>query len=266
MDQRPVLFLDSGMGGIPYCRHFGLRNPGETLVYIADCQNFPYGQREKQELAILLSNLVEKTIRLIDPKIFVIACNTATISALEHLRRLFPLVPFVGTVPAIKPAILASKTKNIGVLGTGRTIDDPYIRELAALFGPCELHGIAAPELVDFVEKRLSRASIDEKKEIARSFIERFRSQKVDVLVLGCTHFLFLLDEFRDAGLPDILVIDSLDGITRRIESLLDADDGKLRSQKNPAKNRLLLTGTDIPDSSWQNHASELDFYLGLLE
>jgi glutamate racemase len=139
MDTRPVLFVDSGIGGIPYCRDFHERNPGERVVYLADRLRFPYGRREKAELVSILIALMEQLIPAVDPKITVLACNTATVSALEALRERFPSLPFVGTVPAGKPAALASTTGKVGVLGTERTIEEPYIRRLAAENGGCEI-------------------------------------------------------------------------------------------------------------------------------
>ena len=264
MNNRPVLFLDSGIGGIPYCRRFKENNPQETLCYLADRLHFPYGTRKREELVSILATLTEKLVTTVDPKIIVLACNTATVSALAELRQSFPGLPFVGTVPAIKPAMLASKTGNIGVLGTERTIEDPYIRRLAG--GACTIKGIAAPELVEFVEHRFISADEKEKSEIAREYIGRFRASGVDAVVLGCTHFLFLLEEFRKEAAPDITVFDSVDGIARRIESLLD--ENKLRAEENstPIQNKFLLTSCEPADSSWQGWAEQLGFRLSLLD
>jgi glutamate racemase len=125
MDTRPVVFFDSGIGGIPYCSHFHSHNPYEPLVYLADRFHFPYGKRERAELVSVLIDLFSKIISLENPKIAVLACNTATVSALAELRDRFPGLPFVGTVPAVKPAVNATKTGKVGVLGTERTIEDP---------------------------------------------------------------------------------------------------------------------------------------------
>jgi glutamate racemase len=265
MDKKPVLFLDSGVGGIPYCRNFLRRNPAETICYLADRRNFPYGTRGREELAAILAPLMEKLVSAVNPKIAVLACNTATVSALAELRLRFPGLLFVGTVPAVKPAMQASKTGKVGVLGTARTIEDPYIHDLAG--GACEIYGVAAPELVEFVEKRFFIADEKEKCKMAGMFIEPFRTAGADTLVLGCTHFLFLLDEFRREAAPSIKVFDSIDGITQRIESLLDDNGGALRAAENiPHENLLLLTGTEALDNMWQNLAEQLGFRLSLLD
>jgi glutamate racemase len=257
----PVLFLDSGIGGIPYCRHFHQRNPGVPVVYLADRLYFPYGKREKGELVAILTRLMEQITGVLDPKIMVLACNTATIAALAPLREHFPSTPFVGTVPAVKPASFASKTGKIGVLGTEFTIAESYIRELAAKYGS-EIVGIAAPDLVDFVECR--NTSEEDKQTMIRQYMDRFRSAGADVLVLGCTHFLFLVDEFRREAAPDITVFESLEGISLRVESLLAKMPPK--DGEGTVKNRLLLTGDSVPDPSWTGWANYLGFDLGLLD
>jgi glutamate racemase len=274
MDNRPILFLDSGIGGIPYCRDFLKRNARETVCYLADRENFPYGPRPKEEIASILISLTEELLVKTSPKLAVIACNTASISALSPLRQEFPRLPFVGTVPAVKPAANASKNGKTGVLGTERTIRD--IRTLNLETGSCEIFGVAAPELVEFVEKGIDTADEKEKIEIVKKYVNIFREQEIDALVLGCTHFLYLLDEFRREAEPQIKIFDSLEGITNRIEFLLNENDGALRSQKDCAQfscaqsfcahtRKFILTGIQPPDSSWINRAKASGFDLCLI-
>ena len=268
MDNRPVLFIDSGIGGLPYCSDFIKHNPQEEVCYLADQKNFPYGQCTKEELSSILTALTEKLLKKIDPKIAVLACNTASVCALESLRQNFPQIPFVGTVPAIKPAAKFSLTGKIGVLGTARTIEDPYIQNLAKDY---EIFGVAAPELVEFVEQRLDKASETERTQIVKKYIELFSSKGADTLVLGCTHFLHLLEEFkREASnsscVPSIKIFDSQDGVTKRIEFLLNENNGALRASNNfKGAHRLFLTGTPSADALWQNRAQNMNFKLCLL-
>jgi len=196
----------------------------------------------------------------------VLACNTATIAALAELRACFPDLPFVGTVPAVKPAALASKTGKIGVLGTELTVNQPYIRELALRFGNGEIHGIAAPELVEFVEGRFHSAAPDEKRNFVKGYLDRCRAEGVDTLVLGCTHFLFLLDEFRLEAAPDITVFDSVTGISKRIEALLEGQKKESDGDRARGQNRILLTGPAVPEPSWVSLAGRLGFGLSLLD
>jgi len=267
MDNRPILFIDSGIGGLVYCRDFIKRCPQEDVRCLADRENFPYGQREKDELAQILVSLTEKLIKNINPKIIVLACNTAAVSALEPLRQNFPNIPFVGTVPAIKPAANASKTGKIGVLGTARTINDPYNQHLVDECGKdCGIIGIAAPDLVEFVEQQFDKADKIEKTAIVKKYIDIFRAKGADTLVLGCTHFLHLLEEFQNEASPSIQIFDSLDGVTKRIEHLLDENNGLLRaSSSSKPEYKLLLTGKEPPDSIWENRAQDLGFKLSLI-
>ena len=271
MTKQPVLFIDSGIGGIPYCDHFHRRNPGESIVYIADRRHFPYGKRERNELLAILSALTEQAVKKFNPKIAVLACNTAGISALSGLRERFPGLPFVGTVPAVKPAILATKTGKIGVLGTELTVRESYIKELADENGGGNVFGIAAPELVEFVEERAASASTDEKIQTVRGYVNRFRAAGVDVLVLGCTHFVFLIDEFKQEASPDITVFDSIKGVTQRVESLLaetgnGGEDTAVNDEPRRTNNRLFLTGSAPPEPSWVYLADRLGFSVSLLE
>ena len=271
MEKQPVLFLDSGIGGIPYCRHFLKRNTGENIVYLADRRHFPYGRRNKNELTGILGPLIEQLIQTFNPKIAVLACNTATLAALSDLRDRFPALPFVGTIPAVKPAALASKTGKIGVLGTELTIKEPNIRELAARYGNNKIIGIAAPELVKFIENNLFTATEETTQHMVRDYLSRFRAAGADTLVLGCTHFLFLQEDFQQEAAPDITVFDSLMGITLRIESLLGAGLLHEKNRKKstaPSKRQgcLLLTGPEPPEPSWAHWADHLGFQLSLLE
>ncbi|MCL2759531.1 MAG: glutamate racemase [Treponema sp.] len=267
-ENKPILFIDSGIGGLPYCNDFLKHNPGEEVCYLADRANFPYGQREKEELSSILISLTEKLLKTINPKIIVLACNTASVSALDTLRKKFPNVPFVGTVPAIKPAASASTSGKIGVLGTARTINDPYSQNLAEdCETKCEIFGVAAPELVKFIEQQFDKSTEKEKKEIVKKYIDIFRAEGADTLVLGCTHFLYLLEEFKTEAAPSIKVFDSLEGVTKRIEYLLDENNGALRAEIDfQPLHWLLLTGAETSDTSWQERAKALDFALCMLD
>jgi len=264
---RPVLFIDSGLGGIPYCGDFSKRNPDEEIYYIADRENFPYGPRAKEEIISILTELTEKLIKNLNPKIIVLACNTASLCALSSLRQSFAHIPFVGTVPAIKPAANACKSGKIGVLGTERTIEDIHSLNIAGLSeNDREIFGVAAPELVLFVEQRFEETDENEKKETVKKYIDIFRAAGADTLVLGCTHFLYLQQEFRRQASPFIKIFDSLDGITKRIEFLLDENSSALRAEKKLKKeNCILLTGTQPADSAWQNRARKIGFGINLL-
>ncbi|MDR1073837.1 MAG: glutamate racemase [Treponema sp.] len=249
----PLLFFDSGIGGLPYFKRFWERNSGVRAIYIADREHFPYGHKTREEITGILIRLAAGLLKHVEPQAAVLACNTASVSALDALRETFPSIPWVGTVPAIKPAALASKTRCVGVLGTDRTIEDPYIMELAKKYGPdAKIVGLAAPDIVRFVEEGGERAPEVEKERMASPYIERLRVAGADTLTLGCTHFLLLLDTFRRLAAPDIAVFDSVEGVVRRIEDVLESAPNR---RQRTAGAVLLLTGSAPIESLWRKRA-----------
>jgi len=268
----PVVFIDSGIGGLPYCRDFLDKNPHEEVCYVADRQHFPLGPRKKEEIETILISLTEKLLKFLMPKIIVLACNTATVSALDLLRRRFPGILFVGTVPAIKPAALATKTGIVGVLGTERTIEDPINYQIVKdVRNDCRIFAVAAPDLVEFVEHHIDTSSETQKTEIVKKYINFFINEGADTIVLGCTHFLHLLDIFkREAALyGSVTIFESLDGIVKRIEFLLDDNNGALRAKNNHVpERRLYITGTcgeassgaEPSEAIWQKFSKDHNF------
>jgi glutamate racemase len=255
---RPLVFLDSGIGSLPYAGLFHSRNPSEQVICLADRAGFPYGPKTKEELICRLAFLTEGLIALYDPAVLVLACNTATVSALSFLRERFPGLPVVGTVPAVKPAVLASRARRIGVLGTERTVEDPSIASLAGRYGPgCAVLGEAAPVLVEFVEHRYAASSRAERLEAVSPWIEKFRAAGADAVVLGCTHFLLLLDEFREACGKDLGVYHSMEGISRRVESLLGGGGGRPGAGGRPL---LAVTGERPLETYWNEMAALFGF------
>lgn len=210
------LFIDSGSGGLPYLSYLLEHFPGYTSVYIADTKNFPYGEKSKDEIINAITDLIKRLLECFDPKIIIIACNTISVTALDILRSTFPL-SFVGTVPAITQAVKLSQNKRIGLLATENTISSPYIDSLFSDFA-CEFTLVKRgdPELVSFVEKSFQNAHSEEKKRALEPAISFFKAQNIDVLVLGCTHFVHLLDEIRQMAPHSWQIIDSRSGVINR--------------------------------------------------
>jgi glutamate racemase len=243
-----------------------LRNPDVRVIYAADCANFPYGAKSRDALEKILDALVRDLDALFRPRLAVLACNTASVSALAALRGRFPGIRWVGTVPAVKPAVNASRKRHIGVLGTARTIADPYTEGLLRRYGPdCRLTGIAAPELVDFVERGGDGAGLDEQIRQVEPYVAGFRKAGADSVVLGCTHFVFLRGAFESlsgAEKPEeaVRIFDSVGGVVSRAESLLEKSGAPPASGEGegPAgagrRNLLVLTG-DGPRDRWLKRA-----------
>jgi glutamate racemase len=264
MDNRPVLFIDSGLGGIPYAHFFHSQNRGEKIIYVADRANFPYGPKSKETVIEIVLSLVRKLVCRHEIKILAVVCNAASVSALPALRGEFPGLPIVGTVPAIKLAVQASRKRRIGVLGTQRTIEDPYIAELAARYGPdCVVLPETAAELVDFAERRWFASDREERLLAVKPWMEKFRAKDVDAIVLACTHFLLLLEEFRIAAGNDLLVFDSVEGVSRRIEFILDEKGLRSGFEKNANAPLIMVTGEEALESYREQLAVSFGFTLG---
>ncbi|WP_332818366.1 glutamate racemase [Sphingopyxis sp.] len=220
----PILFFDSGLGGLTVLGPTHALLPTAPIVYAADYAGLPYGQKSEAELAARVPALLGRLVERYQPRLAVIACNTASTIALAHVRAALDL-PIVGTVPAIKPAAELSKSGVIGVLGTEATVRQPYVDDLSARFAAGKTvlrHG--SPGLVTGAEAKLRGEEIDPAT-IARA-IAGLRDQPggnaMDVIVLACTHFPLLQAELQAAAGPGVQLIDGASGIARRVAVLTE--------------------------------------------
>jgi glutamate racemase len=222
MTPDPVAFLDSGVGGLPYLAHARSFLAGRRFVYVADREHFPYGEKSRTEIVEAALSVAERLISRENPGLVVVACNTMSVVALADLRARFA-VPFVGVVPAVKPAASLSRRKRVGVLATRRTVEGEYLHELIQRHAAgCEVVSLSSGGLVEFVEKDLYRAGQREREERVQQEVERFTSEGIDALVLGCTHFLHLEKEFRSLlAARKIMLVDSRDGVSRQARRVL---------------------------------------------
>jgi glutamate racemase len=214
----PLLFFDSGVGGLSVLQPTRELLPKAPIVYAADNGGFPYGKRSEAEIASRVPALLGRLVERFHPRLAVIACNTASTIALEHVRSALDL-PVVGTVPAIKPAAEISKTRVIGVLGTEATVRQPYVDDLAGKFAAdCTLIRHGSPELVELAEAKLAGedVGVDSVKAAVQSMFDAANGEKIDTIVLACTHFPLLADELR-AAFPGVTYVDGGPGIARRI-------------------------------------------------
>jgi glutamate racemase len=220
----PILFFDSGVGGLSVLAPTRGLLPDAPIVYAADSAGFPYGKRSEAELASRVPALLGRLVERFRPRLVVIACNTASTVALEHVRSALD-VPVVGTVPAIKPAAEISKTRVIGVLGTEATVRQPYVDDLAARFAAdCTVIRHGSPDLVAIAEAKLAGLAVDPAALAAaiRPMIDQPRGAAIDTVVLACTHFPWLADELA-AAMPGVTLVDGGPGIARRIAALTQA-------------------------------------------
>ena len=214
----PLLFFDSGVGGLSVLAPTRALIPYAPIVYAADNAGFPYGTKSDIELADRLPALLGRLVERFCPRLAVIACNTASTIALDHVRAALD-IPVVGTVPAIKPAALLSKTRVIGVLGTEATVRQPYVDDLAARFAAdCTVIRHGSPELVAIAEAKLAGEAVDPESVAAavRPMLGQPRGEEIDTIVLACTHFPLIADELGMA-MPGVKFVDGGPGIARRI-------------------------------------------------
>ena len=226
-DPRPILFFDSGVGGLSVAAPTRALLPAAPFVYVADSAGFPYGTRDEAEIAGRVPALLGRLAERYRPRLIVIACNTASTIALGAVRAALD-VPVVGTVPAIKPAAAMSDTRVIGVLGTRATVRQPYVDDLAARFaGDCLVlrHGSAA--LVDMAEGALAGTPAPARR-VAGELNGLFGQpggERIDVVVNACTHFPLLQRELAAAAPAAVRFVDGGPGIARRVAHLTQGSD-----------------------------------------
>ena len=217
-----VLVFDSGLGGLTVLREIAALRRDLKLVYAADDEVFPYGRLADDALIARVSSVMDDLIARYKPALAVIACNTASTLTLPVLRAKHT-IPFVGTVPAIKPACALSKTKRISVLATPGTVKRDYTRALIAEFaGDCQVDLIGSQWLAPLAEAYLrGEEATDEQiaKEIAPAF--RDDGAKTDTIVLACTHYPLLLDRLKQLAPWPVTWVDPAPAIARRVASLL---------------------------------------------
>jgi len=217
----PLLFFDSGVGGLSVLEPTRQLLPTAPIVYVADSAGYPYGTKSEAEIASRVPALLGPLVERFRPRLAVIACNTASTIALDHARAALTL-PIVGTVPAIRPAAEMSKTRVIGVLGTEATVRQAYVDDLGAKFASdCTIIRHGSPGLVRLAEAKLAGdpVSLEAVRLAAEPLFEQPGAGKMDVVVLACTHFPLLHDELN-AAFPGIAWVDGGPGIARRIAHL----------------------------------------------
>ena len=231
-----VLAFDSGFGGLTVFRPLAAARPDIDLIYLADDAMFPYGRLGDAALVARVSEIVGAAIAQFAPDLVLIACNTASTLALAPLRLAHPATPFVGTVPAIKPAAAASRTRRISVLATAATVARDHTRQLIADHaGGCFVDLVAAPNLAAQAERHVRGQAIDAAlvdREIGPAFVDA-EGRRTDAVVLACTHFPLLLDVLRERARWPVAFVDPGEAIARRVNSLLPPAEGRAKGARS---------------------------------
>lgn len=243
MDNRPIGVYDSGFGGLSVWRELYRALPDESLIYLGDGKNCPYGSlpeeriREYAEQSVW--ELVERGCKLV-----VVACNTATAAAITYLRERFSQIPIVGLEPAVKPACQMTKSRKVAVVATERSLGSEKFRRAVERYGEgVEVIKAVGEGFVEAVEsdQELSPAT----RQKVEAVIEPLIKSGVDVIVLGCTHYPFLKSVIRNVvGERGVQIIDSGEAVEKRVESLLDKYDIRA-SEENDAQYEFLTFADD---------------------
>jgi glutamate racemase len=231
-----VVVFDSGLGGLTVYREVVKLLPGASYVYCADDVCFPYNELDEAALITRVLAVMRAVEQRYNPDLVVVACNTASTVALPALRQRFE-VPFVGTVPAVKPAAAASRSKLISVLGTEATVQREYtlglIRDFAA---GCEVTRVGSTRLASIAEADLRGEAVDDgeiEREIADCFVEK-DGKRTDVVVLGCTHYPLLLERLQRLARWPVEWLDPAPAIARRVADLLDGVEAEASAPGGP--------------------------------
>jgi len=249
LDNPTILVFDSGLGGLTVYREIARTRPDARYVYAADDALFPYGAVAEERLVARALDLMERLVADHRPDLVVIACNTASTIVLPSLRARLS-VPFVGTVPAIKPACSASKTKRVSVLGTEATVKREYTRALIREFAAdCQVTLVGSAKLAALAEAALAGDTIDDAAitaEIAPCFVDD--GARTDTVVLACTHYPLLGDRLARLAPWPVRFVDPAPAIARRVVELI----GPARNGHTPAAPEIVFTsGRTPPRALW---------------
>ncbi|WP_067029215.1 glutamate racemase [Allomuricauda sp. CP2A] len=216
---RPIGIFDSGVGGTSIWKEIKKMLPHEDTIYLADSANAPYGEKSKEEILQLSIKNTEFLVQQ-NCKLIVVACNTATTNAIDYLRTHYK-IPFIGIEPAIKPAALHTKTKKVGVLATKGTLSSSLFHNTSKLFA----EGITVVEqegkgLVELIETGQTNSVVT--RGLLLSFLRPMLDQNIDCLVLGCTHYPYLIPLLKDILPEHITIIDSGEAVARQTMAVLE--------------------------------------------
>lgn len=241
MNNNAIGIFDSGIGGTSIWKEINTLLPNENTIYLADSINAPYGVKSKEEI---LQLSIKNTELLLSEgcKIIVVACNTATTNAIDYLRKNYN-IPFIGIEPAIKPAALQSQSKKIGVLATKGTLSSSLFQNTSVIHAS----GIQILEqegtgLVSLIEQ--GEVASEHTKILLKNYLELMIQDGIDCLVLGCTHYPYLIPALKEILPKNVKIIDSGEAVAKQTKSILEKNDLQNTSE-NKSKHRF-YTNTEV--------------------
>lgn len=236
MDNSPIGIIDSGVGGLTIASVLAKKLPNESIIYLADCANCPYGGKTPEEIYKLSKKMIDLLLKR-GAKLLVVACNTITVTCIGRLRKDYPSSPIVGIVPVIKTASERTRSGKIGVFSTQTTAESRYQKDLIEKFAKeREVINVGSSDLVPLIEAR-NFEGIDQ---VLPRELEPFISSGIDTLALGCSHFPLIKEKIQKI-LPHVLILDSSEAVCRQAGRIL-ANNVILAKESSP-KYSFLTTG-----------------------
>ncbi len=243
MNTFPIGIIDSGLGGLSIWKEIVYQLPNESIVYIGDHRNLPYSNKKISQIRKYVEKLIHYLI-LHDVKLIVIACNTATVAGIEWYRKKFPSVPIIGVVPVVKTASEISKSKRFMVLSTSFTARSTYQKKLIQTYAAdCKVYSMGIGNLVSAIESGDS-GSLKIRKLLEKKILPVLH-KGIDVIVLGCTHFPFVVQSIRDIVGEDIVIVDSGSAVARHVKRILHSRN-ELSFVDNPSNNFFTTGDKDL--------------------
>ncbi len=231
IDNRPIGIFDSGIGGTSIWAAIHHLLPNEKTIYLADSKNAPYGQRSKAEIIELSKKNTEFLLKM-DCKLIVVACNTATTNAIQELRAKYK-VPFIGIEPAIKPAATNSKTQTIGILATQGTLNSELFHKATELYHNTKIIEQVGHGLVPLIEN--GEINSPKMTQLLQSYLRPMVEANIDYLVLGCSHYPYLIPQIKKILPENIHIIDSGEAVAKQTQKVLQEKIGFTSKEKNEA-------------------------------
>ena len=220
-NKNPIGLFDSGVGGTSIWKEVHALLPNESTIYLADSKNAPYGQKTEEEI-IALSKKNTEILLNDNCKIIIVACNTATTNAIKVLRATYD-IPFIGIEPAIKPAALHTKTQKIGILATQGTLNSALFHQTVSLYSDVKVVEQIGYELVQLIE---SGAMHSEKMtQLLNDYLIPMVAEDIDCLVLGCTHYPYLIPQIKKIIPNHIKIIDSGEAVAKQTKHILEVNN-----------------------------------------
>jgi glutamate racemase len=243
-NNEPIGIFDSGIGGTSIWKEIHDLLPNEKTIYLADSKNAPYGQKSKKEIIALSIKNTDLLLKM-GCKLIVVACNTATTNAIRELREQYD-VPFIGIEPAIKPAVANSKTQIIGILATQGTLNSELFNKAAEMFRNTKIVEQVGHGLVQLIENGNMNSA--EMTKLLNSYLTPMIEANIDFLVLGCSHYPYLIPQIKKILPNHIQIIDSGRAVAKQTQNILKEQFGLSSTTSNEAifytnTNPLVLKG-----------------------